>query len=46
MLEEKVIYIQGKKYDLKKLKDEDLLKIEEYIIKRGNFINKKLEQLN
>lgn len=45
MLEEKIIRIQDKKYDLNKLKDEELLVLQEYMIKRGNLLTKKLEEL-
>ena len=45
MLEEKIIRIQDKKYDLNKLKDEELLVLQEYMIKRGNFLTKKLDEL-
>lgn len=45
MAEEKIIKIQNKEYDLNKLKDEEILVLQQYIIKRGNFLTKKLEEL-
>lgn len=45
MAEEKIIKIQNKEYDLNKLKDEELLVLQEYMIKRGNFLTKKLDEL-
>ena len=45
MAEEKIRKIQNKEYDLNKLKDEELLVLQEYMIKRGNFLTKKLDEL-
>ena len=45
MAEEKIIRIQNKEYNLNKLKDEELLVLQEYMIKRGNFLAKKLDEL-
>ena len=44
MAEEKIIEIQNKKYNLSKLKDEELLVLQEYMIKRGNYLVKKIEE--
>lgn len=42
-MEEKNIVIDGKEYNLSKIDDEQLIKLHEYIVQKGNNLMKKID---